>query len=246
MKYFCIYFTAKISKKVEIFVLSTYQGRCKNPGQDSTNGCTVISPLIAIEYLCGSSPGMADSTIEEVIDEKAPPILVAVRSKFGLPNDALIIPSDAHDYLVDIKLLRQEMFVGVCGGNIMDPLHLTELLNMLKNGSSSDETEEKKNSTKKVAAAIFFHEHVVSILKINVPNGDSWYDLIDSMPKISYGRQGGTRTRCKDIQTLEITLLAYACSKFTEPNCMYIDNNMWDDILCDFDPRVFQAFVWAS
>jgi len=232
--------------KVEIFSLSTYQGRFKSLGKDSTNGCTVISPLIAIEYLCGPSSGLTDSAIEAVIDDKAPPILRKVRSKLGLPPEALIIPSDAHDYLVDLKLLRQDMFVGVCGGNILDPLHLMELLNMLKSGSS-DEGEEKKNSRKKVASALFFHEHVISILKINLSNGDSWYDLVDSMPKTVDGKgRGGTRTRCKDINCLEATLRTYACGKFTDTNCMYIDNHVWDDDLCDFDPRVFQAFVWST
>jgi len=232
--------------KVETFFLSTYQGRSRAPGKNSTNGCTVISPLIAINYLCSSSSGMSDNSIEEVIDNKAPPILSAVRRKLGLPGEALIIPSDVHDYLVDLKLLRQDMFVGVCGGNILNPNHLGIFLNMLKNGSS-EEAEEKKNSTRKVAAALFFHEHVVSILKLNMSNGDCWFDLVDSMPKSREGgRMGGTRTRCKDINALEVVLREYACSKFSESNCMYIDNNLWDDILCDFDPRVFQAFVWAA
>ena len=232
---------------MEIKLFSTYQGKFNIPAKDSTNGCTVISPLIAIEYLTNTSVGMANNAIEKVIDEKCPPILKAVRSKLGLPGNALIIPSDVHDYLVDIKLLRQDMFVGVCGGNILDPMHLMEFLNMMKYGTADKITDETQPTSKKMAAALFFHEHVVSIIKIYAPNGEIWFDLIDSMPKVNVnGEKGGSRTRSKSIQALESTLQTYACSKFTEANCSYINKNMWDDVLCDFDPRVFQAFVWTT
>lgn len=260
------------SKEVEIFTLATYQGRISVQGKDSTNGCAVISPLVAITYLNSGSPGMADSTIESVIDNKAPPILSAVRSKLGLSGSALIIPSDVHDYLVDAKVLDQKMFVGVCGGNLLDPEHVGVLLNMLKSGKEAEvqspekcekniTDDETKNDlvsngicSKKVAAAIFFHEHVVSLLKLNNVRGESWYDLIDSLPasqsdgKTTSGIRslGATRTRCKNIGSLEATLRWYACSKFTNNDHRYIDANTWQDELCDFDPRVFQAFVWIE
>lgn len=254
----------KAEKQVEVYALGTFQGRITSPGRDSTNGCAVISPLVAITYLNSPSPGMTDSTIESVIDETSPPILSKVRSKLGLPSSALIIPSDVHDYLVDIKVLTQDMFVGVCGGNLLDPKHVEVLLKMLKTGTEAaiatsasegngDEKKDHDNSHRKIAAALFFHEHVVSILKLTHANGNVWYDLIDSLPA-SLPRKnardgntpGATRTRCKDIRSLESTLRWYACSKFTEDNRGYIDHNLWDDVLCDFDPRVFQAFVWID
>lgn len=239
-------------KKIEEFLLGTYQGRSKV--RDSTNGCTVISPLVAVNHLTSEGAGIADVKIEQIIDETAPVILSRVRSKLGLSGHALIIPSDVHDYMVDEKILKQEMFVGVCGGNLIDPDHVDEFLNLLENGEdpapNKEGEEKKKDNSKKVAAALFFHEHVVSILKVVLPDGSMWYDLVDSMPSSTYknGQQilGATRTRCKDRESLRALLCWYACEKFSTADAQYIDNNEWDDTMCDFDPRVFQGFVWKE
>jgi len=245
------YFNLRAKKKIDIFALGTYQGRSKH--KDSTNGCTVISPLVAVNHLISKGAGISDMKIEEVIDEIAPSILSRVRNKLGLSGHALIIPSDVHDYLVDEKILKQEMFVGVCGGNLLDSTHVGEFLNLLESGEdsqSNDGREEKKDITKKVAAALFFHEHVVSILKVVLADGTMWYDLVDSMPtKMNSNGQeqlSATRTRCKNRQSLESLLYWYACEKFSPADSKYIDANEWDDNMCDFDPRVFQGFVWKE
>ena len=116
----------------------------------------------------------------------------------------------------------------------------------MENGSD-EKGEEKKGETKKVSAALFFHEHVVSILKVVLADGTSWYDLIDSMPQHDKkGELAATRTRCKDRASLESVLSWYACEKFSTTDAKYIDKNYWDDTMCDFDPRVFQAFVWKE
>jgi len=242
-------------QKVQVFYLNTYQGRNNIPGKDSTNGCTVISPLVAVHHLeNNSAASLPDAVIEKVIDSIAPSILAKVRRKLGLSGHALIIPSDVHDYLVDEKILKQEMFVGVCGGNLLDGDHMNEFLNLLQNGEDSDgsggkKNEVKKDCSKKVAAALFFHEHVVSILKVVLPDGSSWYDIVDSLPRRSdnhYDKLGATRTRCKDRDSLQSVLQWYACSKFSPADEKYIDTNEWDDVMCNFDPRVFQAFVWKA
>jgi hypothetical protein len=243
-------------KKVQVFQLSTYQGKYSQPGRDSTNGCTVISPLVAINHLNNENnggAGISDLMIENVIDNTAPSILIRVRRKLGLSGHALIIPSDVHDFLVDEKILKQEMFVGVCGGNLLDGDHVNEFLHLLENGEDSNNGnddnrnhEEKKDSSKKIAAALFFHEHVVSILKVVLPDGTSWYDLVDSLPRRMNDRLGATRTRCKDLESLQAVLQWYACTKFSTADEKYIDTNQWDDVMCNFDPRVFQAFVWKE
>ena len=232
---------------VEVFLLDTYQGRLScTPGKDSTNGCAVISPLVASQHLKNSGAVLPDAIIERVIDDAAPPILRAVRSKLGLGGAALIIPSDVHDYLVDNKILRQDTFVGVGGGNILDSKHLGALIDMLQNGD-----ENKDHKMKKTAATLFFREHVISMLKVAHSNGETWFDIVDSLPHPT-SRNGGngapraSRTRCKDRDSLELTLKWYACSKFGESDRNYIDNNLWDEVMCDFDPRVFQGFVWAA
>ena len=52
--------------------------------------------------------------------------------------------------------------------------------------------------------------------------------------------------RCSNADALMACLRWYACSKFTKENMQYIDTYEWDDGTSDFDPRVFQAFVWGT
>jgi len=213
--------------------------------------------------------------IERIIDQFCVPVLSQIREKFGLCKYALIIPSDVHDFLLDerIQLLRQKDFVGVCGGNIFDAAHLGCFLKLIchghENSSMSDtsvksaDRHELLPNDQKVGAALFYHEHVVSIVKCvhkpKSPVDDSTkilpritFDLIDSSPRRINAKNdrnnvmAATRTRCMSINALEVLLRWYACSKLTEADRQYIDSNKWDDALCDFDPRVFQAFVWAS
>jgi len=217
--------------RTEVMNLSTHQGRIPQ----STNGCAVISPLVVSRHLRSRS-AVSDNEIAEVIDKQCGPLLREIRGKLKLGNAALIIPSDVHDHLVDKKLLGQDAFVGATGGNIMDRKHLTEFLRLLDSG------EKNSHSRLRTGAALFFREHVVSLVK--VPLGGKWrYDLIDSLP----GSGGtATRTRCHDLVALETMLRYYASSRFSDSNCDYIDKNDWDDYMADFDPRVFQCFVWGD
>lgn len=75
---------------------------------------------------------LPDDIIEEVIDVQAPSILPVIRERLGLTNEALIIPSDVHDYLIDEKLLNQEQFIGVCGGSVLNENHVSEFIRLLK------------------------------------------------------------------------------------------------------------------
>jgi hypothetical protein len=234
------------NKRVQISRIPTHQGRLVG----STNGCTLIAPLLCVYYFSNVSDfGLPDSVIEHVIDEDTSALLPEVRQNLGLTRDALIIPSDVHDYLLDRGLLLQEQFMTVCGGNILNDIHLNELMNAIV-----------QNEGRKIAATIFFHEHVVAILKIDVPEeGGMWFDLIDSLPYqdtlhpnescISEDEEYipyAARIRCTDVEALRATLKWYACSKFNEQDCAYIDMYAWDDLHSDFDPRVFQAFVWSE
>jgi hypothetical protein len=172
-------------------------------------------------------------------------LLREIRSKLGLDGHALIIPSDVHDHLVDKKILKQEEFVGAAGGNVMDPDHMGEFLKLLSVG------EDGKAVARKGAATFFFREHVICIVKsapmVNGRNSPtSYYELVDSLPGLSSdGRSKATRTRCKDLDALQVLMRFYTSRKFSDSNCSYIDRNAWDDSMADFDPRVFQGFVWA-
>lgn len=220
------------ANRIHVINIATHQGRYSH----STNGCAVISPLVVSHHLRSRS-AVADEEIVAVIDRECGPLLREVRGKLGLGGDALIIPSDVHDYLVDKKLLSQEAFVGAAGGNIMDPQHLAEFLRLIDSG------EKNSHINKRTGAALFFREHVVSIVKVPLTGGKWCYDLIDSLP----GSNGqASRTRCRDLPALEAYVRYYASAKLSESNCSFIDNNDWNDMMADFDPRVFQGFVWGD
>mmetsp|Transcript_1264 Transcript_1264/g.2871 ORF Transcript_1264/g.2871 Transcript_1264/m.2871 type:complete len:545 (+) Transcript_1264:149-1783(+) len=217
--------------KIQVSPLRTYQGRVDG----STNGCTVISACVVSKHM-ETRGGVSDNQVQSVIDNECIPLLRSIRKKLGLGGASLIIPSDVHDYLVDHKLLYQHKFSGVAGGNIINPMHFGELLKLL-NG------EEGKTSHLKSGATLFFREHVISIVKFPKSANEAIYDMIDSMPTCN-GR--GSRTRCHSIEALKIHLEFYCTGKFSDSNIKYIERNRWNDTMADFDPRVFQSFVWAD
>jgi len=188
-------------QRIQVEFLNTYQGRIR----ESTNGCTVIAPLMAIHHVCnmeslktrnpilmkidvnyshdlnytaeyesdGTSTSLDDiginnDTITAVIDIQAPLVVPKVREHLGLHRDALIVPSDAHDYLIDDNFLHQTQFVGVHGGNILDSNHLGTFLRDFSECGLDDEDWKRKNEggIKKAAATLYFHEHVICIHRL--------------------------------------------------------------------------------
>ena len=215
---------------IQISALNTHQGRIAG----STNGCTVISACVVSKHLQGR--GVTDAEIQAVIDRDCIPLLSAIRSKLGLGGSSLIIPSDVHDYMVDHKLLYQHKFIGASGGNICNQSHVQEVYKML-------EGEPGKTQHLKAGATLFFREHVISIVKFPTSPTEAVYDMVDSLPTVN-GR--ASRTRCNSIKALKVLLEWYTSHKFSDSNITYMERNRWDDSMADFDPRVFQAFVWAD
>jgi hypothetical protein len=70
-----------------------------------------------------------------------------------------------------------------------------------------------------------------------------YYDFIDSLPTLNKNGQlaPGTRTRCFDLDTLEVVLMYYATRKLKND----ANNNQWNDYNAT-DPRVFQGCVWSA
>ena len=99
--------------RATVYALDTWQGRVLAQGANSTNGCTVIAPLIAAAHL-KSSGGISDQSVSDVIDRVAGRWLVEIRGKLGLSQNALIVPSDVHDHFVDNKGERDNLR-GSCG-----------------------------------------------------------------------------------------------------------------------------------
>mmetsp|Transcript_27303 Transcript_27303/g.41092 ORF Transcript_27303/g.41092 Transcript_27303/m.41092 type:complete len:80 (-) Transcript_27303:1253-1492(-) len=54
------------------------------------------------------------------------------------------------------------------------------------------------------------------------------------------------RIRCCSMKSLHAALRWYACSKFTSEDKKFIDTYQWDHVNVDFDPRVFQGFIWSE
>lgn len=69
-----------------------------------------------------------------------------------------------------------------------------------------------------------------------------FYDLVDSLPTTINGDMSGTRTRCKDRQSLESLIYWYAFQNIDKQN---IDKNYWVEGN-EHDPRIFQGFVWKG
>lgn len=169
----------RTANRVRITHVSTYQGRVPN----STNGCTVIAPLLCIHHFHNTDqipdPGLPDEVIVQVMDEETPNILPLVRETLGLVPDAFLIPADAHESLMKQSYMCQEQFLSVSGGNILEEEHLNYLCEELA-----------KVRNKKLGATFFFHEHVITILQLQrgkITEGkkivdEVWFDVIDSLP----------------------------------------------------------------
>lgn len=345
------------SDQICVSFVDTYQGRI--PG--SSNGCTVIAPLLAIHHLCNekalsersnilmsgklndsersteqrrkeqySNPAdderiensssleaMDKETIKMVIDVQAPLVLPKVRGGLGLHADALIIPSDVHDYFMNENMLHQNQFVDVFTGNILDDISLAKFIEAMAGagagaGSSASKDEEMVKE-KKLAATLYFHEHVISVLRTTrttytsvrdlqtkvkpkkkssrralfkrrnmkqkkqqrpptseipdyetIVDEETYFEIIDSLPGAAMlGREYSNitgkkyakdstwlpitaRIRCCNMKSLHAALRWYACSKFTSEDQKFIDTYQWDHVNVDFDPRVFQGFIWSE
>ena len=195
----------------------------------------MISPLVVTAHL-RSLGGVSDDEVAAVIDEKAGGYLEKIRGKLRLSENALIIPSDVHDHFVDEKVLNQEEFVGVVGGNVLDVDHIQEIVKLLM-----------ENGDKKAGGVLFYHAHVISIVKLKAGK-EVWFDLIDSLPfqHENANERGGARIRCKDVETLIKCILWYASSKLTPEDFKDVDENKWDENAAEADLRVFQFFVWGE
>jgi hypothetical protein len=193
--------------RIQVAFADTFQGRLT----ESTNGCTVIAPLLCMHHLLedddhyggggygGSSgggdgdvriipdPGLPDNGIIQVIDKETPVILNELRTSLGLSEQAFLIPADVHDYLIENGQLHQSQFVNVVGGNILDEAHLQNLFQALEEDNVP--VQQPVNSSNgdcrqgnKLAATLFFHEHVVAILKLRREPPANNSSLLSSAP----------------------------------------------------------------
>lgn len=222
--------------RITVATIPTYQGRV----DDSINGCAVIAALCAAWHL--RSGRLDVGTIVNVIDKQCGPLLRQIRSKVNLGMHSCVAPSDVHDHLTELKILKEEQFGGVSGGNILNDKHLSEFVKLLGAGEQTTKVNQP------AAATLFFREHVISIVKtIDARNGFTTYCLIDSMPMAS-NRHTSSRTTCRDMESLHVLLKWHCTRKLSDSECESIDRKKWawDDSEAASDARVFQGFVWRQ
>jgi hypothetical protein len=224
--------------------------------------------------------------INEVIDVHTVSVLPTVRSKLGLPPDSFIVPSDVHDYLIDVGLLSTSQFVGVCGGNILDDDHIEQFKSTLL--LLDDERERERLKGKRLGATFFFAGHVIAFHLINnegcthielidsLPNHETWsrrlssdlsssceyrepsetssrssdpsdglWERSDKMFDYEQNRNA-VRVRCLDVRHMDTLVRHYALAKFSDEEKRFCDEQVWQEANSSFDPRVFQAFIWAE
>jgi hypothetical protein len=226
-------------QEIVVHSIPTYQGKIDDRG---INGCCVISALVVAHHLTTSASNILPHlTIQNVIDNECGPILQEIRQKLSLPDASLITPSDAHDHLINMNILMPNNFLGAAGGSVLSGEHMTQFVELFQ-------------AKKRAGGVFFFHNHVVSIIKTPLrTQGDAFYNLIDSMPTTTDPGNNpcASCTCCKNTEALRVLLNWYVTKKFSSSDCIYIDNNDWNESTAEAvnegrgDPRVFQGFVWG-
>jgi len=210
--------------------------------------------------------GLDQDTICSVIDQETPIILQELRTQLNLADQAFLIPIDVHDYLMNNGQLHSSQFVNVIGGNILDEDHLSNLVGALQDNENKlaatlffhehvvailkirrSKTEcyyDVIDSLPLKETLMFVDETPVEFL---VRHGHDATDTLAMEEEMGHLYLDKTAVfRCMDVEALRVCLRWYACSKFNPANIQYIDAYEWDDAQSDFDPRVFQAFVWGT
>jgi hypothetical protein len=89
-----------------------------------------------------------------------------------------------NDHLIEVGLLSTSQVMGVCGGNILDNVHLHVFKAALL---LLDEVRERARLRgRKIAATFFSHVHVIALHVANrkdkEDNGNVWIKLRDLLP----------------------------------------------------------------
>ena len=69
----------------------------------------------------------------------------------------------------------------------------------------------------------------MSFVKILLPSWKCSYDLVDSLPqKLKNGKQGATRTKCEDRDSLRTVLFWFTMNNLTKMDERYINSDKWE------------------
>ena len=207
--------------KIEFSMLGSSQGRLflyGDPNSDSTDGCSVISGLNISAQISSLDiqEVITNETIVDIIDVQAPPILNEIRKKSKMIGN--IDWDTVQDYLLKKKILPENSWFQWFTGNILDK-------DFIKDKVISTLVKQNEDfPVCKLGVILYFKRHIISILQISGPNGDLYYDLIESLPKGGSGNQG-YRARSYGIEYLSTLLRWYAFSRYSDTDLEYIQNN---------------------
>ena len=71
-------------------------------------------------------------------------------------------------------------------------------------------------------------------------------DALEGVEISNGSNENGVRLRCSDAESLFAMIRCYAHSKLTDNDRSYISRCAWNESNTEFDPRVFQAFIWRG
>lgn len=236
------YYNCICQDRIKEEILNTYQGKkaiADKNGQlhDSSNGCVVISTLIANEHMVCET-ALTNDQIESIIDGTAICWLPQVRHECSADHQGHLEPwsvihffqnsEENRDFFQDCTTKAESV-----RGNILDDDKLYEFINLMK----EDE---------KCAAILYFKHHEISLLQNKDTDGSIFYEVIDSLPN---GRVSATKTTCTDSKSLFIALRYHAYRYLVQHDLDYIESTPWDEnnqLLAETDPRIFECFVWRK
>jgi hypothetical protein len=77
---------------------------------------------------------------------------------------------------------------------------------------------------------------------------DNYYEEIwERSERFDYEQnRNAVRVRCLDVRHMDTLIRHYALAKFSDEEKRFCDEHVWQEANSSFDPRVFQAFIWAE
>ena len=202
------------SERLSVADLATWQGRT----MDSSATCAINSYLIATLHLSNVNPdGLPQNQpIEEIIDVIAPPMALGIRQdKLGTSNIAEFVFQDwVLDYLGNDGGLSRHLTELGCSTTIQPP-HLTNIYHgNLMGGDGFDEFMQifTADMSSKMSATILYQEHVISIHRGTLENGQPGFRLVETL-KLP-GHSGAISLSIADPNALRVTLQHYAYNSY--------------------------------
>ena len=206
--------------------MDTVQGKVDG----SANGCEAISALIVAVHLYGE---LSPDKVKQIIERDCVPIL---RELWVRPENEVgssLVPSDVHDYLYKLKLLRSEDYrEPPCGGNILDNTHLDNFISLI----SAPEVQSMK-----AGATLFFCGHSMSIVRDANSEQYLLMDSWDEEPSAELGRTA-RMTSLSGTAALRSKIQVHAVGKLSDDEI----NKPWQEKKMEEDRRTFQTCLWMA